>query len=122
MPIFLNGLGLQNYRGIGDSEQLMAPFRSFNIFIGANNSGKSAPLNFISTYLSGLTSGKDIQVSGPLEIHGGASAINVSLAVPRDELLKSIMGNKDAPQAQILSRLVTGLSDGDHILVELGSE
>jgi ribosome biogenesis GTPase A len=51
MPIFLQGLALQNYRGIGPQIQKMAPFREFNFFIGANNSGKSTALNFLRSHL-----------------------------------------------------------------------
>lgn len=51
MAIFLNGLGLRNYRSIGPDLQKMAPFKKFNFFIGANNSGKSTILNFIFEHL-----------------------------------------------------------------------
>jgi predicted ATPase len=51
MPIFLHGLALQNYRGIGGEIQKLAPFREFNFFIGANNAGKSTVLDFLSTFL-----------------------------------------------------------------------
>ena len=51
MTVFLEGLGLRNYRGIGDRTQRLGPFQSFNFFIGANNAGKSSVLNFISDQL-----------------------------------------------------------------------
>ena len=47
MGDFLHGLELANYRGIGPKPQRMAPFADFNIFVGANNSGKSTVLEFI---------------------------------------------------------------------------
>ena len=40
MPIYLHGLALQFYRGIGPDLQKLAPFKDFNFFIGANNSGQ----------------------------------------------------------------------------------
>lgn len=51
MSIFLKGLSLQYYRGIGEETQYLAPFAQFNFFIGANNAGKSTVLNFLSRYL-----------------------------------------------------------------------
>src|SRR4051794_4323104 len=51
MPIYLHGLALQNYRGIGPELQRLGPFKEFNFFIGANNAGKSTVLNFISRHL-----------------------------------------------------------------------
>jgi predicted ATPase len=47
VPIFLNGLALRNYRGIGSTMLRLAPFREFNFFIGANNAGKSTILDFM---------------------------------------------------------------------------
>lgn len=49
--IYLHGLKLQNYRGIGPTTQTLAPFKSFNFFIGANNTGKSTILSFIASQL-----------------------------------------------------------------------
>jgi predicted ATPase len=40
MPVYLQALALQNYRGIGPIQKL-PEFRDFNFFIGANNAGKS---------------------------------------------------------------------------------
>ncbi len=47
MSVFLHGIGLKNYRGIGNEKQRIGPFKDFNIFIGQNNSGKSIILDFI---------------------------------------------------------------------------
>lgn len=49
--IFLDGLALKNFRGIGHDFQFMSGFREVNFFIGPNNSGKSTVLNFLSKYL-----------------------------------------------------------------------
>ena len=45
--VFLHGVGIQFYRGIGEEAQLIGPFSEVNFFIGANNAGKSIVLNFI---------------------------------------------------------------------------
>lgn len=52
MSNFLHGLAIKYYRGIGGKEQRLYPFKSFNYFIGQNNSGKSTVLSFIFNYLS----------------------------------------------------------------------
>jgi predicted ATPase len=54
--VFIHGVALSNYRGIGDEPQLIGPFEQFNFFIGPNNSGKSTVLNFISKHLVPIVS------------------------------------------------------------------
>ncbi len=44
MALHLKALSLQYYRGIGFEKQYIGPFSSINLFIGANNSGKSTVL------------------------------------------------------------------------------
>lgn len=51
MKVFLKGLALQFYRGIGQETQYIAPLSAMNFFIGENNSGKSTVLNFIADFL-----------------------------------------------------------------------
>lgn len=51
MPIYLNAIALQFYKGIGPETQFVAPFSDVNFFIGANNAGKSIVLNFLSERL-----------------------------------------------------------------------
>jgi energy-coupling factor transporter ATP-binding protein EcfA2 len=51
MPVYLHGLALQFYRGIGPDMQTLAPFKEFNFFIGSNNSGKSTVLGCIYKFL-----------------------------------------------------------------------
>ena len=48
MSVFVEGLALSGYRGIGKDVQLLRPFKRFNFFIGPNNVGKSAVLAFIA--------------------------------------------------------------------------
>jgi predicted ATPase len=89
MAVFLKGLELQFYRGIGADAQSMYPFKDFNFFIGANNAGKSTVLNFISEQLElGERSrpGKK-NVTNPLDAHRGEITGNVAyaLGVPVEE-------------------------------------
>lgn len=70
MTVFLQSLALENYRGIG-SRTWMNGFKSFNFFIGPNNSGKSIVLNFISKHLPlpAPHLGGTNKPLDPLEIH-----------------------------------------------------
>ncbi|CAE6724414.1 hypothetical protein LMG22931_01887 [Paraburkholderia nemoris] len=62
----------------------MAPFKTFNFFIGANNTGKSAVLSFISRHLppklrtAGVSA---ISTVEPLEMHGGVTGASISMAL-----------------------------------------
>ncbi|MGH1466055.1 MAG: ATP-dependent nuclease [Cognatishimia sp.] len=48
MPTYLEGLGIQFYRGIGPETQYIAPFSEMNFFVGPNNAGKSIVLKLIN--------------------------------------------------------------------------
>jgi predicted ATP-dependent endonuclease of OLD family len=52
MSVFLDGIAVQFYRGIGPETQYIAPFSDMNFFIGANNSGKSIVLKLLAEHLS----------------------------------------------------------------------
>jgi hypothetical protein len=98
MSIFLHGLALQNYRGIGPKLQLMADFRDFNIFIGANNAGKSSVLNFISKFLP-VRSGHNPPIIDPLERYSGGTKgqIRMALSVPCDKFIDAVLKKKQLP-------------------------
>ncbi|MES0826112.1 AAA family ATPase [Ruegeria sp. SCP11] len=92
MPVFLHGLALQFYRGIGPEMQLIAPFGDMNIFVGANNAGKSTVLNFISGHLlSRDNSGRYITSLSQVEGYRGQSSGNLSFAFgsPKEEVLRA---------------------------------
>lgn len=88
--MFLKGLGLKNYRGIGSTEQLMAPFRAFNIFIGANNAGKSTVLSFLNKHLNSLGTGTAVPFD-PLEFHRGSGAVDVFLGIPDEQFCDAFL-------------------------------
>ncbi len=85
MAIYLQALKLRNYRGIGPSEQILAPFRDFNFFIGANNTGKSTVLNFISQYLPVKLNSRHSQYSppaiDPLENYSYGQSGSIKMAI-----------------------------------------
>jgi predicted ATPase len=85
MPnVYLQGLKLTNYRGIGPKQQTMAPFKTFNFFIGANNTGKSAVLSFISRHIPPKLSTPGVSAVSTvdlLELHGGVTGMPISMAL-----------------------------------------
>lgn len=93
MSIFLKGLKLQFFRGIGEEVQMMHPFTKLNFFIGANNSGKSTVLNFIGRHFSNFPNTKTLE-RDPLERHHGprSGSLAVSVAIPADEFTATIEG------------------------------
>jgi hypothetical protein len=52
MPVFLQALAVRFFRGIGPETAELGPFKEFNFFVGANNSGKSTVLDLIRKYVS----------------------------------------------------------------------
>lgn len=126
MPhIYLQGLKLTNYRGIGAAEQTMAPFRTFNFFIGANNAGKSAVLSFISRHIppKPRTAGSPVASTvEPLEVHGGAtgSPIGMSIGIAVSDFVSAAMGRIPQPQHQTranscVSRVAEVLASEGHV-------
>ncbi len=82
MPVFLHGLALQFYRGIGSEMQFIAPFGDMNIFVGANNAGKSTVLNFIAEQLSSRDhTGRYKRGLSPIEVYRGKPSGNLVFAV-----------------------------------------
>lgn len=85
MAVYLRALGLKNYRGIGEW-QWMADFADFNIFIGANNTGKSAVLNFISRWLPPNRSRSQALLPAETHNHGIDGDPAVAFGIPRKEV------------------------------------
>lgn len=50
--MFLDGIGISQYRSFGSEVQRIGPFKKINFFIGQNNSGKSNILLFISQHFN----------------------------------------------------------------------
>ncbi|MGE9007248.1 ATP-dependent nuclease [Leptospira interrogans] len=86
MPVFLDGMAIQFFRGIGSNVQKMAPFKSFNFFVGANNVRKSTALDCLHRYMNnspGKLNSSDEhrgEVSGQFSI---ASAISTERFIER---------------------------------------
>lgn len=86
--IYLHGIALANYRGIGSDIAYIAPFRRFNFMIGPNNAGKSCILHFIIHHLkpwvcqdNGRIPRRERNDLAPLDIHVGATRPQVKMGI-----------------------------------------
>lgn len=134
MGIFLRGLEIAFYMGIGDQPQKMYPFQQFNFFIGANNAGKSTILNFISKHLSNYSQYRHRQAESlsDLEIYRGPrqGQLAAAIAIPvsdfkrsvRDrygqELSKFIVGRGGIHPDRIIEKIIDYLSEDEMIWVK----
>jgi predicted ATPase len=134
MSIFLHGLILKNYRGIGENFQICAPFKECNFFIGKNNSGKSTFLNFISTHLaeaqnySASLGGK--LTMQPLEVHLGSTEhqVEFGFGVPIEEARTRFVhaitqqtGTPGIDTLELLEKLLKRLARDDIIWTAVGA-
>ncbi|UQS16534.1 AAA family ATPase [Pseudomonas sp. HS6] len=74
--IFLKGLQISAFKGIGKELQTIAPFKQFNFFIGANNSGKSTVIEFIANYISKANNLTTSRYSG-IKLDGNSKQLNI---------------------------------------------
>lgn len=118
MSVFIHGLNLKNYRGIGNIAQLIGPFKKCNFFIGTNNSGKSCVLNFLSSHLTSMVNGRLRDGSqlnfSPLEVHLGMtnSQVEVGVGFPEEtalQLAKEKISNSDTYRHQMATRALQKL-------------
>lgn len=88
MSIFLNGISVRYFCGIGKNTQYISPFGKMNIFIGPNNSGKSIILNLIGKYISKI----DFKIL-PEENHRGNlhGSFHCSISYSKEYLIEKIL-------------------------------
>lgn len=68
----LHGIAVRFYLSIGNVDQYISPFSRVNLFIGANNSGKSVILNLLSSQVSKISRNEvPSQISGTDIYRGG---------------------------------------------------
>lgn len=93
MKAKLRALGLKNYRGIGPEWQYMPRFEKFNFFIGANNAGKSAVLNFLNSQLSDGIRGISEKKLSPLERFDGGTKgpVGYAFGISREEAADNVL-------------------------------
>lgn len=142
--VFLHGVALANYRGIGSEPVLIGPFGRFNFFIGPNNAGKSCVLGFIARHVKLLVCDKPVTIIqtpavpgsyhsfiinetpatiDKLDIHLGATETQVKLgvAVPRTILREKILKGRKAlaeraDMMEILDIVLSHLSSEDSVI------
>jgi predicted ATPase len=134
MGVFLNGLKIQFYRGIGGNEQSMTNFSKFNFFIGANNSGKSTVLSFIADHLSdyGSHNYKAKQLDGLDQHHGSKTGqLRAATVIPTRSLFDCVKESisrigstkEDHPQYSLFLDQILNIcdyySEDDNVLVDL---
>lgn len=78
MPVFLEALAVQYFRGIGPETAELVPFKQFNFFVGANNSGKSTVLDLIHRYVS---TGRQDRKPEKLDAYTGAKTGSFYFAI-----------------------------------------
>jgi len=125
--VFLYGVALANYRGIGSEEQFIAPFSRFNFFIGPNNVGKSCVLNFIAKHLRSFVleyrAGTAPSLD-PLDTHIGATHPPLfGLGVPRAYVDASIESSypgflSNFNFAPVLREILDGLAENDVLWIK----
>lgn len=131
MAAHLKALSLQYYRGIGFEKQYIGPFSSINLFIGANNAGKSTVLNYIRDRLPFSESTDTNQPLGPAEAFTGIKSgqLNAAVGIPKDTFLheaKEIIfknGNlASAGAMEYLEPIIEELSHEEFVWVKPSSE
>ena len=125
MPIYLEGLAIQFFRGIGPEMQKLGPFREFNFFVGANNSGKSTVLDFIHRYLPQAE--KRPHNLEFLDEYRGATAGTLSAAIGIsikrfvENALEGIGANSKQFERDV-QKITTALSDERFVWIKFSSE
>lgn len=95
MTVYLDGVAAQFYRGIGEERQYIGPFSRLNLFIGANNAGKSIVLNLLSSQVRKPKVRSARKLEGP-ENYRGRKTGQFSLAIGRrpEPLVEALCSQK----------------------------
>lgn len=117
MPIFLEGIRVAFFRGIGPEAQSLGPFKGFNFFVGPNNAGKSTVLDAIHRHFG---AGKPPSFQ-TLDAHSGKGIgqIVFQIGLTKQSFEQPILqrlesANVGAPRAQLLElarRVCSRLAD-----------
>ncbi len=127
MPVFLDALSIQNFRGIGPETQYIEPFSEMNFFVGPNNAGKSIILNCLHDRLpfSVKTEASRLNAASA-EIYLGANSgeFAVAVGIPTQQVLDHLKGrSKDYPLGRnsiltALDVIVESIQHHGHIWVK----
>jgi energy-coupling factor transporter ATP-binding protein EcfA2 len=99
----------------------MPNFQSFNLFIGANNAGKSTVLNFISKHLPMVPPAQSRQQAplDPLEFHANAKGAKPQVLIGnkiQDVVKRLAESTNRAMNMSFLDRLIDNIADKDGII------
>lgn len=117
--IYLKGLQLSGFKGLGEELQTIAPFQRFNFFIGANNSGKSTILDFISRHVHSFTkinfgSSPDISFNSAgneLNIDCNPSAIKSNLGITKTQFIEAVIENPALSQDNATMEIINAITE-----------
>ncbi len=106
--MYIDAIGLSNYRSFGHDVQRIGPFTNVNLFIGQNNSGKSNILSFINSHYSlaigSLREGTNLEF-GELDRHLGEKndyrIIELGFPIGGDKYQKIFQQIPDFGRAQL---------------------
>lgn len=116
--VFLHGVAIANFRGIGEETAFIGPFSRFNFLIGPNNAGKSCVLIFIAKHLRPKVNALSEPVLQQLDIPIGRSAgsVKMGFGVPtacvRANLIAKFPSLSVRPQfVQLIDRILSAMED-----------
>ncbi len=111
--VYLHGIALANFRGIGRKLQQIGPFSQFNYFIGPNNAGKSCVLAFISQYLHhlGRTGRAAALQLSDLDVHLGSTQhqVRIGFGVPLSDVKRRMASSLPTDNSRLLENMLVAL-------------
>lgn len=110
--VFLHGVALANYRGIGEKLQRIGPFRRFNFFIGPNNAGKSCVLHFIAHHLRPWVWEERTRYQDRSQKELGS--LDVNLRATRSQVVMGIAVSIDQCKNEVYSKYSNELNNTRH--------
>ena len=109
MSVFLEGIAVQYYRGIGSQTQYISPCSKINFFIGANNSGKSIVLNLISEAMRVVLEKGEFETKNTDKYIGEKTGnLKIAFGAPREKVVREVseLINQKLPSRAGLQKLL----------------
>ena len=121
--VLIHGVGLRNFRGIGDDFTRIGPFKTANFFIGPNNAGKSTVLHFIANYLprpAGRDAGEWHRKFDSIDIRLGTSSptTQYQIAIPSSSFGQSAIKAKGGMFESEIEQIRQSISKGSLIWLQ----
>lgn len=126
MPVYLEALTIQFFRGIGSESQTLGPFKDFNFFVGANNSGKSTILDFVHRHLPQTGRKLTFSIDALDEYRGETTGtLSFALGISLDRFVEQAFARLATPQPRSkedIQKIGAALADGPFIWIKLSSD